>query len=162
MTETTCLITLVQSRRNLSTTISNPHSSAQSCSDWVVTNVIFLDCSRGMAVRTLVESGDGTAMPVFYIIDMRGELFHFSTPIGPGKVSWRIRKEGHPGSQFAVKEAWRPFEELPGRESEGSLLRHAPETTPLACAAAAQAEGVVSAVAQLEHFEQVRQGDYSK
>ncbi|KAF8513689.1 hypothetical protein JB92DRAFT_2830292 [Gautieria morchelliformis] len=62
----------------------------------------------GDGIRTLIESGDGTAMPVFYIIDMRGELFHFPALIGPRT-----------------------------------------------------AKGVVSGVAELEHFEQVRQGDDS-
>ncbi|KAF8513695.1 hypothetical protein JB92DRAFT_2830299 [Gautieria morchelliformis] len=78
---------------------------------WLIFHVlrcIFSDCSLGMAIRTLVESGDGTAMPVFYIIDMHGELFHFPTLIGPRT-----------------------------------------------------AKGVVSGVAELEHFEQVRQGDDS-
>ncbi|KAF8468769.1 hypothetical protein JB92DRAFT_2838503 [Gautieria morchelliformis] len=62
----------------------------------------------GDGIRTLIESGDGAAMPVFYIIDMRRELFHFPALIGPGT-----------------------------------------------------AKGVVSGVAELEHFEQVRQGDDS-
>ncbi|KAF8485563.1 hypothetical protein JB92DRAFT_1553734 [Gautieria morchelliformis] len=49
--------------------------------------------SRGLVIHSLVESGDGTAMPVFYIIDMRGELFHFPTLIGPGKVVVALRKK---------------------------------------------------------------------
>jgi Fungal protein kinase len=109
---------------------------------------VFLERSRGgIVIRTLVDSGEGTAKPVFYIMDIDGDLFRFSTLIGPGTVCWRTRKEGQPGSRYVVKEAWIPFEELPGRESEGSLLRYA------------QARGVASGVAQIEHFEEVRRSD---
>jgi hypothetical protein len=46
-----------------------------------------------------------------------------------------------------VRDAWIPWEEPAGRESEGSLLRHA------------QAKGVVHGVAQLGIFEDVTRDD---
>jgi Fungal protein kinase len=98
-------------------------------------------------VRTLVGSGEGTTKPVCYVLDRDGALFRFTTLIGRGTVCWSSSKEGYPGSRLVIKEAWIPWEELPGRESEGSLLRHA------------QAQGVVSSVVQIEHFEEVRLSD---
>jgi Fungal protein kinase len=112
-------------------------------------SVIFDPLRGGFLVRTLVGSGEGTTKPVCYVLEHDGDLFHFTTLIGRGTVCWSSSKEGHPGSQFVIKEAWIPCEELPGREPEGSLLRHA------------QAKGVVSGVAQIEHFEEVRLSDKS-
>jgi Fungal protein kinase len=111
---------------------------------------IFLGGYRGgLVFCCMVHSAEDSPKPVFYIQDGRVELFHFSTVIGRGTVCWRTRREGHPGSRFVIKDAWIPYEELPGRESEGSLLRHAQE------------KGVVDGIAQIEHFEELRRNDGS-
>jgi Fungal protein kinase len=109
---------------------------------------VLLEHSRGrILIRTRVCTEEEPEKQVFYIKD--GHPFHFSSLIGRGTVCWSARKEGHLGSRYVIKEAWIPCDELSGRESEGSLLRHA------------QAKGVVDGVARLEHFEEVRRSDDS-
>ncbi|KAF8520515.1 hypothetical protein JB92DRAFT_3094664 [Gautieria morchelliformis] len=63
--------------------------------------------------------------------------------VGRGTTTLRTLKLGDLNSTFVVKDAWIPRGELAGRESEGSLLRHA------------RAKGVV----QLEHFEDIRRSN---
>jgi Fungal protein kinase len=102
---------------------------------------IFAD-EKGILVRTQVDSGEDLPKEVHYVITK--VLFRFSSLIGRGTVCWLTERVDEPHSQFVIKDAWIPREELSGRESEGSLLRHA------------QAKGVIAGVGQLEHFEEVR------
>jgi Fungal protein kinase len=103
----------------------------------------------GLVFCCMVHSAEDSPKPVFYIQDKSVEPLHFSTVIGRGTVCWRTRREGHPGSRFVIKDAWIPYEQLPGGESEGSLLSHAQE------------KGVVHGIAQIEHMEELRRNDGS-
>ncbi|KAF8530000.1 hypothetical protein JB92DRAFT_557978 [Gautieria morchelliformis] len=112
---------------------------------------------KGIVVRTV--SGERPRKEVLYAI--REKLFCYSNLVGRGTIVLRTVKVGSPNAQedgpdaqedgpdaqFIVKDAWIRREELAGRESEGSLLRHA------------QAQGVVQGVAQLEHFEEITRSD---
>ncbi|KAF8488454.1 hypothetical protein JB92DRAFT_3016664, partial [Gautieria morchelliformis] len=95
-------------------------------------------------VRTRENSGEGSTKETFY--NVSEILFHSATLMGRG-VCRLSRKVGHPKSQFVMKDAWVSCDELPGREYEGALLRHA------------QAAGIVHGIAQLVHFEEVRLSD---
>ena len=95
-------------------------------------------------IRTCESSEDGSLSQCLYTIKER--LFLFPCLIGRGTICWLTSGLNDSESTFVIKDAWIAPEELDGRESEGSLLRHA------------KCKGVVLGVAQVRHFEEIHCG----
>jgi Fungal protein kinase len=156
MTETTCTVYMFDHSGAVASPPFNYHQHpAQFCAvifglgsdrgELVGFDQSMFPGTKGFRVRTLVNSGENSSKEVQYVI--REGLFRFSSLVGRGTTILRTLKLDDLNSTFVVKDAWIPRGELAGRESEGSLLRHA------------QAEGVVHGVAQVEHFEEIRRSD---
>jgi len=77
---------------------------------------------------------------------LKANLFQFHSLVGRGTICWIVRGPDDSDSTFAIKDAWIAPEELDGRESEATLLRHV------------QTRGVVAGVVQIHHSEEVRRG----
>jgi hypothetical protein len=80
------------------------------------------------------------------VYTLKNALFRFRTVVGKGTLCWLVRDD-RTGGEYVIKDAWIAPEELPGRESEASLLRHI------------QRRGVFKGVAQIRHFEEVPIGN---
>ena len=85
-------------------------------------------------IRTCESSEDGSLTQCLYAIKER--LFLFPSLIGRGTICW-LTSGANEWETFVIKDAWIAPEELAGKESGGSLLRHA------------KSEGVIVGVAQV-------------
>jgi hypothetical protein len=99
---------------------------------------------RHQKIRTFEVVKRGAPTKTHYII--KNQLFRYPSLVGRGTLCWLVSPEKNPDTACVVKDAWIAPSELLGRESEGSLLHHA------------QAKGVINGVAQVRHFEEVRNG----
>ena len=97
-----------------------------------------------MKIRTSEPIEDGTSTVRHYAV--KESLFHFPSLVGRGTICWLAERSDESESTFVIKDAWIASEELAGRESEASLLRHV------------QTKGVVMGVVQIRHSEEVRRG----
>jgi len=97
-----------------------------------------------MKIRTLEPIEDGSLTGTHYRIKQL--LFQCRSLVGRGTICWLAAGPDGSETTFVIKDAWIAPEELAGRESEASLLRHV------------QTMGVVAGVVQIRHSEEVRRG----
>ncbi len=97
-----------------------------------------------MKIRTIEPSEDGSSTDTQYRV--KQTLFRCPSVVGRGTMCWLAAGPDESESTFVIKDAWIAPEELAGRESEASLLRHV------------QSMGVVAGVVQIRHSEEVRRG----
>jgi hypothetical protein len=92
--------------------------------------------------RTMRQQPSGT------VYTIKESVFRFPTVVGKGTLCWLVRDD-RTDVEYVIKDAWIAPEELPGRESEASLLWHV------------QRQGVFKGVAQIRYFEEVLLGNES-